>query len=343
MLRKACLQADFKLDDDGPGSFSGYASTFNDKDRAGEIVVKGAFKKSLEAFKRDGFIAVGHDWDGLPVATLEDAYEDEKGLFIKCVYHSTPEAQAARTVAKERKERGKSVGLSIGYSVKDSEPTSKGLLLKEIELFEVSLVTVPCNPNANATRAKSLETKGEALGLGVECGMALAACYEGTNALWWAIQDALYFTDGSKDDRLGLVDAALKEFHGLVLTTLSALYPEDLPEDAKQAVIAEMKRLWPQPTDTADLPARTAFEKQLSEALAAVEACTARAGEIADLREKDGRTLSVERREQFATMQARLADLAEKTKPAADPALAQSALIEHLRRKQARREAAVGS
>src|ERR1051326_5484635 len=121
MLKKTCELADFKLLDEGIGSFQGYASAFGVVDRAGEIVVKGAFAKSLDRFKQDGFIAVGHEWQNLPVATVAEAYEDAKGLFIKCDFHSTPEAQAARTVVKERLDRGKSVGLSIGYSVVEAE------------------------------------------------------------------------------------------------------------------------------------------------------------------------------------------------------------------------------
>lgn len=159
MLKKTCDIADLKLyeEEDGSGYFTGYGSTFGNFDRVKEAVVKGAFKNTLDSFKQDGFIAVGHDWGALPVATVGEAYEDDKGLFIKGEFHSTPEAQAARAVVKERLERGKSVGLSIGYDVKDQEHTRNGTLLKELELFEVSIVTVPCNALANATGVKALQ------------------------------------------------------------------------------------------------------------------------------------------------------------------------------------------
>ena len=147
MLRKTCTLADFKMTEEGSGSFSGYASTHSNKDLAGEIVCKGAFDKHLEKFLVEGFGAVGHDWQGLPVATPKAAREDAKGLFTEFDFHSTEEAQKARTYVRERLERGKSVGLSIGYTVKDQERTKEALLLKEIELLDH---LTPQNPKAKS-------------------------------------------------------------------------------------------------------------------------------------------------------------------------------------------------
>lgn len=150
------LSPQFKASQDGTGGFQGYASTFANWDSVKERPVRGAFTPHLEAFKRDGFIAVGHDWQALPVATPNDAYEDDIGLYLDVSYHSTPMAQAARTVTNERIERGKSVKLSIGYEVLQDEFTQDGRLLKEIKLYEVSLVTVPANPLASVTGAKGI-------------------------------------------------------------------------------------------------------------------------------------------------------------------------------------------
>lgn len=155
MERKVLDIADLKLKDDGAGSFSGYASTFGNWDSVRERPVRGAFAKHLPDFLKDGFIALGHDWSGLPIATPTDAYEDEIGLRIDVDYHTTAAAQAARTTVKERIERGKSVKLSIGYEVLADEYTEEGRLLKEIKLYEVSLVTVPANQQAIVLGAKS--------------------------------------------------------------------------------------------------------------------------------------------------------------------------------------------
>jgi len=150
------LAADVKIADDGAGSLTGYASTFSNWDSVGERPVKGAFAPHLADFLKDGFIAIGHDWTALPVATPTEAREDDHGLLLKADFHSTPAAQAARTVTNERLARGKSVKLSIGYEVLQDEYVDEGRLLKEIKLYEVSLVTVPANPLASVTASKRL-------------------------------------------------------------------------------------------------------------------------------------------------------------------------------------------
>jgi HK97 family phage prohead protease len=139
------------------GEFTAYASTWANWDLVGERPVKGAFTPHLEAFKTDGFIALGHSWDALPIAYPLEAYEDEHGLFVRAAFHSTPEAQKARTVLQERLAQGKSAKTSIGYTVLKDEQTDEGRLLKEIKLMEISIVNVPANPLANVLASKSGE------------------------------------------------------------------------------------------------------------------------------------------------------------------------------------------
>jgi HK97 family phage prohead protease len=160
-------------DDDGPGAFSGYASTFENWDSVKERPVRGAFEPHLSSFLQDGFIAIGHDWKQLPAATLTEAYEDDHGLFISGVFHSTPEAQNARTVIKERLERGKSVKLSIGYEVLKDEYVEGGRLLKEVKLFETSFVNVPANPLAAITGAKGLPVAGQPIEMHSEAAVSV--------------------------------------------------------------------------------------------------------------------------------------------------------------------------
>ncbi len=147
---------ELKLIDDDAGILEGYASTFLNWDSVRERPVKGAFAPHLDAFLKDGFIAIGHNWQSLPVATPVEAYEDDHGLFVRAAFHSTPEGQAARTVVKERLARGKSVKSSIGYEVLEDEYVADGRLLKNVKLYEWSIVNVPANQAASMTYAKSL-------------------------------------------------------------------------------------------------------------------------------------------------------------------------------------------
>lgn len=149
--------AEFKLTGDGAGGFEGYASLFGVRDDGGDIVEAGAFRDTLDRFVNDGFISLGHDWDGLAIGTIASAKEDAKGLFIRAEYHSTQIAQDARTVAQERMAKGKSVGLSIGYEVMPggAEPAQDGSRhLLKLGLFEVAQVNVPMLRPAGLTGVK---------------------------------------------------------------------------------------------------------------------------------------------------------------------------------------------
>lgn len=156
MERKAFSLDTFSLD--ANGSFAGYAAVFGNVDAGGEIIAPGAFAGALPDFLRDGFVAWGHDWAEI-VAIPTEAYEDQVGLHLAGIFHSTPRGQEARTIAGERLAAGKRMGLSIGYAVaRDSGPTRPRTLHEIAPLYEVSLVAVPMNREANLVAVKAAKT-----------------------------------------------------------------------------------------------------------------------------------------------------------------------------------------
>lgn len=141
------------------GTVTLYAAVFGNVDRQGEIIQQGAFT-NLDSFTRDGWLALNHDWDALPVASIEAAVQDETGLLITARWHSTPAAQECRAVVKERMERSKSVKCSIGFRVIDAATEQRSgdhvRVLKTIELYEASIVNLPANARAEVTAVKWL-------------------------------------------------------------------------------------------------------------------------------------------------------------------------------------------
>jgi HK97 family phage prohead protease len=234
---------ELKLADEGSGSFQGYGSTFANWDSVRERPVKGAFARHLGDFITSGFIAVGHDWYKLPVASVEDAYEDDYGLFLKAAFHSTPDAQAARTVTTERLARGKSVKLSIGYEVLQDEYVEEGRLLKDIKLYEISLVTVPANNAANVTGAKSIvpdampiaDYSDAVLALVKEFDRRISQIHEMRAKQGRVLSEANRTRIGSLLEALTAVAADLK-------TLLAETEPKADPQKAR-AVYAEFLRL----------------------------------------------------------------------------------------------------
>lgn len=180
---------DLKVSDQGNGSIEGYRAVFS-VDEGGDLIVPGAFRDTIPDYISSGFTAESHNWSfsnavGFPV----EAHEDDHGFWVKSVFHSTPDAQNVRTIAKERMKAGKKVGFSFGYSplkfeyleprdykreipkyvkpqdldynMRQAERFARVRLLKKLEVIEDSLVTAPMNRQAGATGVKSLRQRNE--------------------------------------------------------------------------------------------------------------------------------------------------------------------------------------
>ncbi len=126
---------------------TGYASLFNAEDKGGDVVQKGAYVASLARLsKAGGKVKMLWQHDPMqPIGVWDEIYEDNKGLFVKG--RLLPEVQAGRE-AMALLQAGAIDGLSIGYRTVRAEKYSKGRLLHEIELWEVSMVTFPMLPEA---------------------------------------------------------------------------------------------------------------------------------------------------------------------------------------------------
>ena len=149
---------EFRADSvDESGGFKGYAHRKNEIDAYGDLAEGDNVYRNIPEFIQRGFVPVGHDWAGLPVAYIKSAREDSQGLYVEVAFHSDAESQRARTVVTERMDAGKFVGLSIGFWATDvsyEKRDEKELrIVKGLELAEVSIVTVPAVYGAGITEA----------------------------------------------------------------------------------------------------------------------------------------------------------------------------------------------
>jgi len=130
------------------GQFEGYASVFGVLDSQGDVVEKGAFRKTLEE-KQEFPLCWYHD--PRDVLGLVKAEEDRRGL--KIIGKLNLEVQKARE--KLALLRQKAIrGLSIGYDTIKQAWDDDVRKLKEIKLWEVSLVTFQANPASVVTGVK---------------------------------------------------------------------------------------------------------------------------------------------------------------------------------------------
>ena len=133
------------------GEFEGYASKFGERDKGGDIVSAGAYKKSLST-GRNVKMLWQHD-PSYPIGVWDEIKEDKVGLYVK--------GRLLTSVAKAREtyelmKAGVIDGMSIGYrTIKALRDERTGFRdLKEVDLWEISLVTFPMLPSATVTSVK---------------------------------------------------------------------------------------------------------------------------------------------------------------------------------------------
>ena len=123
---------------------TGYLSAFDNKDFDGDIIPRGAFKRSLDT-RRDSILFLNqHNWEQ-PHGKFAVLTEDQKGLYfesnplIDTTYSSDAIKLYAAGIIKEH---------SIGFNViqEENDEKSGARVLKEIKLYEGSNVTLGANP-----------------------------------------------------------------------------------------------------------------------------------------------------------------------------------------------------
>ena len=143
-------------DDDGGLDIKGSAST-NAVDRAGDIIEHDAWTKGgLENFKSNPIILFNHNYDR-PIGRAKELSVGENGLDI------TARISKSANEIKDLIKDGVLGAFSVGFKVKDAEYMTEtdGYKIKDAELFEVSVVSVPCNQNAVFSIAKSFDNMEE--------------------------------------------------------------------------------------------------------------------------------------------------------------------------------------
>ena len=161
-LKHVELPLEVKSFDEETGVFEGYGNVANFKDYAKDVAVNGAFQKSLDRHKAKGStpaMLFQHKHDSA-IGVWTEIREDQHGLYVKGKF--TKGVQLADETYLLMKD-GALSGLSIGYSVIDQEYDAKTETnyLKEVELFEISVVTFPCNDRARIQTVKSAFDEGE--------------------------------------------------------------------------------------------------------------------------------------------------------------------------------------
>lgn len=152
-------QVEFKAMDEA-GTIEGYASTFGNIDRHGDIIAKGAFAGSATK------VPVFALHDPAQTVGIGRVTEDEKGLKISIKLAIDAKSENLRKRAEEYYDlarMGIVERMSIGFAPLETDFEQRKIkgkdhivrVIKKVDLMEVSLVPIPANDKARITQVKT--------------------------------------------------------------------------------------------------------------------------------------------------------------------------------------------
>lgn len=147
---------DFKVKEMGGDTLviSGYANT-TDKDRVGDVIKEEAWTKGgLDNYLKNPIVLAYHD-PAQPIGEVVDYGVSNKGLHVIAEIH-----KAAGNVY-ELIKAGILKAFSVGFVVKDADYDTETdiFVIKNLELYELSVVSIPANADSIFSVAKSFENE----------------------------------------------------------------------------------------------------------------------------------------------------------------------------------------
>ncbi len=158
----------FKATDEAMGQFEALVAVFGNVDRAGDMILPGAFEDTLKGWQEKGApipVIYSHEWDNLDahIGEVLEAKEVEEGLWVKAQVDL--EEEFAKRVFKKM-QRGTLRQFSFAYDVVESAQVDRGEKenpryineLRKLDLLEVGPCLVGMNPDTQL-----IDLKGDAL------------------------------------------------------------------------------------------------------------------------------------------------------------------------------------
>tara|TARA_R100001443_G_scaffold487_3_gene1986 strand:+ start:3022 stop:3930 length:909 start_codon:yes stop_codon:yes gene_type:complete len=156
--QRQVFECEVKATSEQEGTFEGYASTFNNIDKGNDIVVSGAFRKSLRRRPYQKVKLLYQHRTDEPIGVFESMKEDENGLFVKGrLAMGTQKGRESYELLKMGALDAMSIGFKADPKMQSYDERRRRRYLKEIDLMEVSLVTFPMNDKAIIHQVKGTD------------------------------------------------------------------------------------------------------------------------------------------------------------------------------------------
>lgn len=163
MKRNIICKTALTAEDDESGKISGYASTYNNPDLSGDVMLPGCYAPALAKIEKSGVMPVmffSHEHYSVPCGTWDSIKSDDTGLYVTGRVNT--DLESGKEIYSALKF-GSMSGLSVGFSFSPDgveDNGAGGFDFKTIDdLIEISICAMPCNQNARIDAVKSFDVE----------------------------------------------------------------------------------------------------------------------------------------------------------------------------------------
>ena len=163
MKRNIICKTALTADDDETGKISGYASTYNNPDLSGDVMLPGCYAPALAKIEKSGVMPVmffSHEHWSVPCGRWDSIKSDDTGLYVSGRVNT--DLESGKEIYSALKF-GSMSGLSVGFSFGPDDVEGNdagGYDFKSIpDLMEISICAMPCNQNARIDEVKAFDVE----------------------------------------------------------------------------------------------------------------------------------------------------------------------------------------
>lgn len=159
------LVSELKADSESR-TISGYAAIWNNIDSARDMLLKGCCGKSITERGPESSTnrKIAYLWQhnmSEPIGRITKLVEDDKGLYFEAVIDKVPKGDQCLEQLKSGTLNQFSIGYQYVWDNCEWDSAKDCFVVKEIKLFEISVVTLGCNEETAFTGMKSEQLESE--------------------------------------------------------------------------------------------------------------------------------------------------------------------------------------
>lgn len=161
MQHKAMPAEGYKYDGDSR-KISGYAAIFNNIDKSGDKLIKGCFARSISergvnSPANDKILLLWQHDISEPLGRITELREDDKGLYFEAIIDEIELGDRALKQLESGTLNQFSIGYNYIWESCQTDPIDGSFVVKEVKLYEISIVSIGCNGETEYLGLKSTD------------------------------------------------------------------------------------------------------------------------------------------------------------------------------------------